>query len=209
MRSLERGVTLVELMIGLAIVALVLFVAVPAFGTFLQNTQIRNAGETTLQGLNLARAQAVRLNAPVRFQLVTDLTAGCTLSATSLNWIVSLADPSGACNQTAWGDNVTNTSLPTPPSAPFIIEAKAASEGSPNVAVVATGGSTAVFSGLGRLTGAGITQIDFSNPAGGTCTYVDSANGKMRCLRIQLSSGGQAKLCDPKVTDTTDPRVCN
>lgn len=209
MRFTQGGVTLIELMIGLAIVALVLFLGVPSFATFLQNTQIRNAAETTLQGLDLARAEAVRLNAPVRFQLVSDLTSGCTLSATSLNWIVSLQDPSGACNATVWGGNVTNTSLATPPSAPFIIEEKAASEGSPNVTVAATGGSSAVFNGLGRLASAGITTIDFSNPAGGTCTYADATNGKMRCLRIQLSSGGQAKMCDPKVTDTTDPRVCN
>jgi type IV fimbrial biogenesis protein FimT len=209
MRFTQSGVTLIELMIGLAIVALVLFLGVPSFAVFLQNTQIRNAAETTLQGLNLARAEAVRLNAPVRFQLVSDFTSGCALSATSLNWIVSLDDPTGACDHTVWGGNVTNTSMSPAPSTPFIIEEKAASDGNPNVAVAVTGGPSAIFNGLGRLAGAGITQIDFSNPAGGTCTYVDAVNGKMRCLRIQLSSGGQAKMCDPKVTDTTDPRVCN
>ncbi|MDA8109386.1 MAG: GspH/FimT family pseudopilin [Betaproteobacteria bacterium] len=209
MRVLERGFTLVELLIGLAIVALMLFLGVPAFTTFLQNTQIRNAAETTLQGLDLARAEAVRLNQPVRFQFVSNFTSGCTLSATSLSWIVSLADPTGACNAKAWGDNVTNTSLSPAPSAPFIIEAKSAKEGSANVALATTGGSTLVFSGLGRLVSAGITQIDFTNPAGGTCTYADPTNGKMRCLRIQVSTSGQAKMCDPKVTDTTDPRVCN
>jgi type IV fimbrial biogenesis protein FimT len=205
MRFTQSGVTLIELMIGLAIVALVLFLGVPSFATFLQNTQIRNAAETTLQGLNLARAEAVRLNAPVRFQLVSDFTSSCTLSATSLNWIVSLADPTGLCNVPPEGGNASLAGA----AAPQIVEEKAASEGNPNVAVVVVGGPSAIFSGLGRLAGAGITQIDFSNPAGGTCTYVDAVNGKMRCLRIQLSTGGQAKMCDPKVTDTTDPRVCN
>ncbi|MGA8006565.1 MAG: GspH/FimT family pseudopilin [Burkholderiales bacterium] len=205
MRFTQQGVTLIELMIGLAIVALVLFLGVPSFATFLQNTQIRNAAETTLQGLDLARAEAVRLNAPVRFQLVSDFTSGCAPSATSLNWIVSLSDPTGLCDVAPAGGNA---SLPGT-AAPQIIEEKAASEGSPNVTVAATGGSSAVFNGLGRLASAGITTIDFSNPAGGTCTYADATNGKMRCLRIQLSSGGQAKMCDPKVTDTTDPRVCN
>ena len=205
MQFAQRGVTLIELMIGLAIVALVLFLGVPSFAIFLQNTQIRNAAETTLQGLDLARAEAVRLNAPVRFQLVSDFTSGCTLSATSLNWIVSLTDPTGLCNIAPAGGNA---SLPGA-AAPQIIEEKAGSEGNPNVVVVATGGSNAVFNGLGRLASAGITQLDFSNPAGGTCTYVDAVNGKMRCMRIQLSGGGQAKMCDPKVTDTTDPRICD
>ncbi len=205
---LQRGVTLIELMIGLVIMALVLFLGVPAFTTFLQNTQIRNAGATTLQGLDLARSEAVRLNTQVRFQLVSDFTASCTLSTTSLNWIVSLADPSGACNQPAWGDNVTNTSiLPTPPATPFIIETKSAKEGSANVAATADA-SNVVFNGLGRVVGTGITQIDISNPAGGNCQNATTP-GPMRCLRIQVSTGGQAKLCDPKVTDTTDPRICD
>lgn len=201
-RVLERGVTLVELLIGLAIVALVLFLGVPAFTTFLQNTQIRNAAETTLAGLDLARADAVRLNQPVRFQLVSDLTASCALSSTSLNWIVSLQDPTGACNAVPAGGNASTA------AAPQIIEAKNAMEGSANVSAAATGGSSVVFNGLGRVAGPGITQIDFSNPAGGNCQTAGTP-GPMRCLRIQVSTGGEAKLCDPKVTDVTDPRVCN
>lgn len=201
-RILERGVTLIELLIGLAIMAIVLFLGVPAFSTFLQNTQIRNAAETTLQGLDLARAEAVRLNSPVRFQLVSDLTASCTLSGSSLNWIVSLQDPTGACNAAPAGGNASTA------AAPQIVEVKPASEGTGNVSVAATGGSSLVFNGLGRVTGAGITQLDFSNPNGGNCQTAGTP-GPMRCLRIQVSTGGQAKLCDPKVTDATDPRVCN
>ncbi|HVC12291.1 MAG TPA: GspH/FimT family pseudopilin [Burkholderiales bacterium] len=198
---LQRGVTLIELMIGLVIMALVLFLGVPAFTTFLQNTQIRNAGATTLQGLDLARSEAVRLNTPVRFQLVSDFTSACTLSTTSLNWIVSLADPTGLCNVAPAGGNASTA------AAPQIVEEKNASEGSANVAVTADA-SNVVFNGLGRVVGTGITQIDLSNPAGGNCQNATTP-GPMRCLRIQVSTGGQAKLCDPKVTDTTDPRVCD
>jgi type IV fimbrial biogenesis protein FimT len=207
-RDLQRGVTLIELMIGLVIVAIVLFLGVPAFATFLQNTQIRNAAETTLQGLNLARADAVRLNTPVRFQLVSDLTTSCTLSSSALDWIVSLQDPTGACNAKAWGENVTNTSLPTPPSAPFVIETWSGTTGAKNVTASATGGAVVTFNGLGRVVGTGITQIDFTNPAGGNCQNATTP-GPMRCLRVQLSTGGQAKLCDPQVTDATDPRICD
>ena len=83
-RLFQRGVTLIELMIGLAIVALVLFVAVPSFGIFLQNSQIRNAAGSVLDGLQLARNEAIRRNSPVRFQFVSNLTSGCALSTTSL-----------------------------------------------------------------------------------------------------------------------------
>lgn len=199
MRRIQQGFSLIELMIGLAIVALVLMVALPSFTIFLQNAQIRNAAESTLSGLNLARTEAVRRNTLVRFQFVSDLTAGCVLSTTSLAWAVSLADPTGLCDQT-----VGST------AAPQLIQTRSATEGTKNVAVTVTGGSTAIFTGLGRLQGAGITQIDISNTTG-TCEHL-SASGKMRCLRIVVSSGGQARMCDPKVAvpvpPAIDPRAC-
>jgi len=114
-------VTLIELMVGLAILALVLFVAVPSFGIFLQNSQIRNAAGSVLNGLELARNEAIRRNTPVRFQFVSNLTATCTLSTTSLAWVVSQADPTGACD-TAPSDTV----------APQIVQSRSATEGTSN-----------------------------------------------------------------------------
>jgi type IV fimbrial biogenesis protein FimT len=200
MRRIHQGFSLIELMIGLAIVALVLMVALPSFTIFLQNAQIRNAAESTLSGLSLARTEAVRRNALVRFQFMSDLTAACAPSTTSLGWVVSQADPTGACD-----------AAPSDTVAPQIIQTRSGTEGTKNVAVVVTGGSTAVFNGLGRLQSAGITQIDISNTTG-VCQHVDPVNGKMRCLRIVVSSGGQARMCDPKVAvpvpPAIDPRAC-
>ncbi len=195
-RGATGGFSLIELMVGIAIVAILMFVALPNFTIFLQNTQIRNAAESTLQGITLARAEAIRRNVTVRFQLVSDLTSGCALSATSLNWVVSLADATGQCD-----------AAPSDDTAPQIIQKRPGSEGATSIAVATSGGSSIVFNSLGRVVGAGITQLDFSNTAG-TCVHVDAVNGTMRCLRILVSTGGQAKLCDPKVTDATDPRIC-
>ena len=201
-RRTQAGVSLIELMIGLTIVAFLLFLGVPEFSNFLQNTQIRNAAETTLAGLTLARAEAVRRNAPVRFQLVSDLTAGCAVSTSALNdsnalnWVVSLADPAGACDVDP-GD-----------TAPQIVQKKSAREGSRNVLVSTTGVPTLTFNGLGRVSGVGgLQRLDFKS-ASGICVHVDDVNGTMRCLAILLTSGGQAKLCDPAVGDNTDPRFC-
>ena len=82
----QRGFNLIELMIGVTIFSFLLMMAIPSFTIFLQNTRIKNAAETTMAGLNLARAEAVRRNAAVRFQFVSDLTGSCVLSATSLTW---------------------------------------------------------------------------------------------------------------------------
>ena len=195
-RFFQRGVTLIELMIGLAIVALVLFVAVPSFGIFLQNSQIRNAAGSVLDGLQLARNEAIRRNSPVRFQFVSNLTSGCTLSTTSLAWVVSQADPTGACN-----------AAPSDTAAPQLIQSRSATEGTSNARITVAGGSTVVFTGLGRVQVAGVTQVDVTNTSG-TCIYADPTNGTMRCMRILVSTGGQARMCDPQVTAANDPRKC-
>jgi type IV fimbrial biogenesis protein FimT len=200
LKRAQPGFSLIELMIGLAIITILLVLGLPAFHIFLQNTQIRNAAETTLAGITLARVEAVRRNATVRFQLVSNLTSGCALSASSLDWVVSQADPSGACD-----------AVPSETVAPQIIQKKSAREGSSNVTVATTGGSTLVFNALGRVAGGGITVLDFSN-TNGTCEHVDAVNGTMRCLRILVSVGGQVKMCDPKVplnSPPVDPRECN
>jgi type IV fimbrial biogenesis protein FimT len=46
-----------------------------------------------------------------------------------------------------------------------------------------------------------LTQVDLSNP------LITSSDDR-RDLRIIISAGGQAKLCDPKVSSTSDPRKC-
>lgn len=195
----ERGLTLIELAIGLAIFGVLMALALPNFTVFLRNTEIKNAAETTLSGINLARVEAVRRNASVRFQLVSDLTSACALSASSLNWVVSLDSAAGKCDI-----------APSDTTAPRTIQSKSVLEGTRNVVVSATGGSTIVFNALGRVSTAGITQIDLSNPAGGACEHVVS-DGPMRCLRVLVSAGGQVKLCDPQVplsTPPVDPREC-
>lgn len=194
---------MIEMMVALVIAALILMLALPSFSIFLQNQQIRNGAESILDGLNFARTEAVRLNTSIRFQFVSDLTASCTLSANSIAWVVSPADPTGICDQPV--------GLATPPTIPPIIRKRSASEGTGNVVMTSAGGATtAIFTGLGRLQTAGITQIDITNTSG-TCQYA-APNGTMRCLRILVSSGGQARLCDPQVATPVppviDPRAC-
>jgi type IV fimbrial biogenesis protein FimT len=190
------GFTIIELVVTLALFGVLLALGLPAFTTFIQNTQIKNAAENALTGLTLAKAEAVRRNAPVRFQLVSNMTATCAVTASSGNWVVSLDDPTGQCDI-----------APSDTTAPRIIQKYAVQDGSPKVAVSATGGGLVAFNGLGRVSGAGTTQIDFTH-ATSVCEHID-ATGTARCLRVLISTGGSAKLCDPKVTATTDPRHCS
>ena len=68
------GFTLVELLIGLAIAALLVMLAMPGYSTWVADAQIRNAAESIASGLHYAQAEAIRQNSTVEFTL--DPTSG-------------------------------------------------------------------------------------------------------------------------------------
>jgi type IV fimbrial biogenesis protein FimT len=197
-----EGFTLVELMITLAVLGMLIMIALPNMGTWLQNTQIRTSAEGIQAGLQLARAEALKRNTTVRFQLVDTLTSACALSTRGQNWVVSLGDPVGLCNADA------SESI-----APQLIQKRSGAEGSPNAVVTATGGNSVWFNGLGRLVQppaapAAFTQINVTNDFGACKTL--AGNEPMRCLRLTVNAGGTIRMCDPAVdpADVTDPRRC-
>lgn len=68
----SRGFTLIELMTALAVIALLAAMAVPTMRSVIENGRIRAAGTSIQNGLALARAEAVRLNTQVEFELTED-----------------------------------------------------------------------------------------------------------------------------------------
>lgn len=168
----QQGVTLIELMIGIAIMAILLTIGLPSFNVWMQNAQIRTATEAIQNGLQLARAEAVRRNEPVSFIL-----------GTGTSWTVSTVAAPGTA-----------------------IQSRASSDGSVNVTVTVTpvGATTATFNALGRLTNPATapTQIDLDVP-----TSIIPAS-QSRELRINITSGGQIRSCDPIFTASDDPRKC-
>lgn len=189
-----RGFSLVELMVGLAVSAILLMIAAPSMNLWLQNGQIRNVAEAMQSGLQLARAEAVRRNARVRFQLTNSVEAGCSVTATGNNWVVSLDDAAGQC---AAGSSETDS--------PRIIQIYRASEGGRNAQVTA-GQAVFEFNALGRLTQTTpvLIDIDIDNPATGSCR---AGGGRMHCLRLEVTTNGQIRMCDPAAA-ATDARSC-
>ncbi len=68
-RCFMAGLSLVEIMVSLTIMMLALSVALPAFGTWVRDMQVRAAAESVKSGFELARMEAVRRNASVIFQI--------------------------------------------------------------------------------------------------------------------------------------------
>lgn len=214
---MARGFSLIELMVGLVVMAILLGTGVPAFSRWMQNSQIRTATESIQAGLQLAKAEAVRRNIPIRFQFVSSVENGCSLSLSAANWVVSLDEVSGSCGGQLLNDGYPITDSSNNP-APRIIQRHSGTEGTSNV-LIASDQSTISFNGLGRqvsvaLSGGTSTHnppqqvvINISNPAGGTCAAESGDKNDMRCLRVVVSPAGNIRMCDPALT-TGDTQAC-
>jgi Tfp pilus assembly protein FimT len=65
----QTGVTIVELLIAVALLSLLVGIGVPTFRSWIQNSQVRTGADALLNGVQLARAEAIRRNKPVEFIL--------------------------------------------------------------------------------------------------------------------------------------------
>lgn len=79
----NTGVSLIEMVVGLAIVAILFAMAVPSFSGWMASLQVRTAAEGILSGLQLARTEAAKRNQQVSFNLVGTTGAGWTVTLTS------------------------------------------------------------------------------------------------------------------------------
>lgn len=200
MNSRQRGFTLIEVMVALAIVALMVLVSLPSMTAYFQNAKLGSAAQTFAAGLQVARAEAIRRNAQIEFMLTDTAIAPATIantavpSATGRNWVVRACDPT-TCT---------------------LIEAKSVLEGSgqisgstPAITVVGTATSgpsfagSVFFNGFGATTAPGDIQLAVNNPAGGQC----APTGPMRCLNVRAAPGGQVRVCDP-LAGLGDSRAC-
>jgi type II secretion system protein H len=74
----SRGFTLIELMVVLAVLALLLTVAVPFFPKALPGAEIKGAARELAAGLRTARSRAITLNREVGFTLDVEGRRGGT-----------------------------------------------------------------------------------------------------------------------------------
>lgn len=97
------GFSLIELIIALAIVGLVSAIALPSYATWIKNSRVRTAAESIQNGLQTARAEAVKRNASIRFSLNANSgwTIGCeTTSSDCPEIILSRQASEGATGST-------------------------------------------------------------------------------------------------------------
>jgi type IV fimbrial biogenesis protein FimT len=93
------GFTLVEILLAILVLSIMLALAVPSFRVFLQNAEIRNAADSVMNGLQIARSEAVRRNRVVEFAL-TD----------GANWAITQVAPFDEIQERA-GDEGSKTAV--------------------------------------------------------------------------------------------------
>jgi type IV fimbrial biogenesis protein FimT len=193
-RRHQQGMSIVEILVALAIIGLLMGFLGPSAGVWIQNTQLRNAGDAVLTGIQQAKLEALKRNRLIMFKL-TD--------ANSTAWDICIYDyVTDACSA----------------AADAIIASKSASEASGNARVGAEVAPTSYATALAP--GAGIPATFTFDPFGrqaataaNNLTRIDVRNPTMsaadeRRLVILVNAAGQIRMCDPKLNKATNPQGC-
>jgi type IV fimbrial biogenesis protein FimT len=193
----QRGFNLVEIIVTIAVLAMLLGATIPSMSDWIRATQVRTIAESTQAGLQKARSEAMKRNKVVTFWMVSPNGGGtldntCALNATAPAWVVSIDNPATKC-----------ATAPSSTAEPRIVESYGPGTAGANVVVSAVDATPAAassvsFSGFGQRVGAGLSKVDISHSAGAT----------IRALRIEVSSSGGIRMCDPQAV-SPDPRACN
>lgn len=200
MRRTSAGFTLIEALVGVAILGILLAMGLPAFSNAMENSRLRASASAFHAAAQFARSEAIKRNSSVEVILTTAAptagnkdTVALVSTLTGPNWIVRAQDP-GAATFT-------------------FLQGRAGHEGGSNATIVVTGSNAAgaatkvAFDGMGGTNPAGAVTFSFASTSG-ACANA-SGVGPIRCLDVRVSTTGQTRLCDPTIITAGDSRGCN
>ncbi len=178
------GFSLVELMIGLAIAAILVVLAMPSYQVWVADAQIRNAAESIADGLRYAQSQAIARNSTIEF--VLDPTTGTG------SWRARLVLDGSTIQTGVFAEGSAMTAM----------------------TVVPAGATTVTFTSLGAIApatadgSAVLTQVQVTSTSGaaGTRNLNVLVGGGASGLVGQAARTG-IKICDPK-WPASDPKGC-
>jgi type IV fimbrial biogenesis protein FimT len=196
----QRGVTLIELIVTLAVFGVLFALAMPMLTAWIRNSQVRSIAEIVQGGLRSAQQEAVRRDRTVVFFL-TNATpmVGSPATAGGRNWAVQYVP----------------TAIDTPVAPEPVVQGGRVSEvGSNRILVAGTnsnGNVAAVcFNSSGRLvasTPAANGVLNATCSAALTTFDITHADGSDRPLRVTVDLGGRVRMCDPN-RPATAPDGC-
>lgn len=85
----EKGFTLIELMVTIAIAAILVTVAVPSFSNFITNNRLNIVADEIVNTINFVRSESVKRNSPIVFCRVASATATtCDSDDVWSHWVI-------------------------------------------------------------------------------------------------------------------------
>jgi type IV fimbrial biogenesis protein FimT len=192
-----RGFTIIELVVTMAVAAVVTTLAAPNFAQWLANARVRSSADYIQNGLRLAQTEAVKQNRVVAFVLTTSL-------ATSTNLATLAASNTGsywyaaAVPFTNYGAGINNTLTLVAAGQPTTDQA----------AVTISGAPTICFTPYGRITTTYTDPTGFTSCAAATA-YIGANNlavytvsptktfASQHPLDVTVSTSGEIRMCDP------------
>ena len=86
-RKANKGLTLAELVITMAVAAILFAVAIPSFTTMIQNNRITTQTNDIIAAISFARSEAVKRNSGVTFcRVASDTATSCANGDATDNW---------------------------------------------------------------------------------------------------------------------------
>jgi type IV fimbrial biogenesis protein FimT len=178
-RRAPQGFTIIEILIAISVLAVLIGLGVVSFGEWLQNQQIRAAGDAAQNGLQLARAEVIRRNLTVRFVLGPDT-----------GWTVSESASGATIQARSHEEGTRNAVAATQP------------DGATTVTFMPLGSVTTNLDASPAL-----SQIDFSNASGGACRSAGGPMRCLRVVVTPGGSTRMCDPAIP-ATVSPDARAC-
>ncbi len=194
-RSFQRGVSMMEVMVAVAILAILAGIGVPSLSSWIQNTQVRATAESLLSALQLARAEAVRQNLRAQL-LLTDSSGMASWTVITEASSVTGTFPASNTIQTAAAKEAGQNARLGVSAGPLAGQNYAAAIGG-GTGMNSNPPPGVIFDAFGR-----VVTDSAANAAVTRITRIDVTNSSAadaRRMVITVSDAGLPKMCDPSL----------
>jgi type IV fimbrial biogenesis protein FimT len=194
--GVQRGFSVIELMVTVSLIAILMVLTIPAYGTWMADAHVRAVAESLTNAIRQTQATAVARGRTSLFALTTDPHPGTSSAPATYapNWLAAL--------------NVLSGSDEKASSLGLILQS---TEGSQHQVTV-SGPALICFNALGRQTSLSAA----SNSLSASCTAADPAiyqvsrsSGASRSFNVLVYAGGRVRMCDTaKAISGANPDGC-
>lgn len=180
------GFTLLELLIAMAVLAILISLATPGMSGYFANQRLAGAAQQLYSQLQLARSEAIARGVPVTLTVVTD---------GSSNWAYGMSHVNNPCNPAVTSATATNACRMVVSDGDAALDPGTGAVDPDDLVLVRTGSED--FPGV-VLAGAGSASVSFDpvrGMASGRQFTLNGSNGNQ--LRVSVSLLGRVALCSP------------